>query len=149
MRRVFLVIDDMPDDRKLVRLLLRKYDCQIVEASSTAEGFKLAHKCKPHLILIDHMMPQENGFDAIRRFREDPELRSTPMIMLTSRRFDAGFRDYMRMLIDDFLAKPVESKTLLDAIQARLGGLTIAPVPAAPAPSTLAAPAVLAAPAAH
>lgn len=135
MKRVFLVIDDMPDDRKLVKLLLRKYDCQIIEASNTAEGFRLAQKHKPHLILIDHMMPGENGFDAIRRFREDSELCRTPMIMLTSRKFDAGFRDYMRMLIDDFLVKPVEAKSLLDAIQAKLGGLTLAPVAAAPAPA--------------
>ncbi|MBI4345328.1 MAG: response regulator [Elusimicrobia bacterium] len=127
MKKVFLVIDDMTDDRKLVRLLLRKYDCRILEAASTVEGYTLALKCKPHCILIDHMMPNENGYDAIRRFREEPALRQTPIIMLTSRRFDAGFRDYMRMVIDDFLLKPVEAETLLDAIQARVGVLSLAP----------------------
>ena len=133
MKHVIIVIDDMADDRKLVRLLLRKYDCQVLEAACAADGLKLAQKTKPHLILIDHMMPQGNGYDSIRHFREDPELRLVPIIMLTSRKFDAGFRDFMRQNIDDFLAKPVESKTLLDAIQARIGALRLAPAPAAPA----------------
>lgn len=123
MRKTILVADDMADERKLVRLLLRKYDVAVVEATNGGDAVKLAKKYKPSLILIDHMMPGMTGYDCIQELRQDLELRGIPIIMLTSRKFDAGFRDFMRYQIDDFLQKPVESKSLLESIQARIGAL--------------------------
>ena len=131
MKKTILVIDDQADERKLVRLLLRKYDCTVLEAANGADGLKVAQRMRPDLILIDHVMPVMNGYDAISVLRRSDDLRSIPIVMLTSRKFNGGFKAFMRLQIDDFFQKPVEQKTLLERIQALIGPLSLAP--AAPA----------------
>ena len=136
MRPLILVIDDMKDERKLVRLLLRQYDCELVEAGGAREGLEAARKRRPALVFLDHSMPHMTGYDAIVEFRMDPVLRAVPIVLLTSRKFDPGFRDHMRMQGVTFLAKPVQAGALLTAVTGLIGPLAKAPAaPAAAAPA--------------
>lgn len=123
MRPMILVIDDMKDERKLVRLLLRQYDCELVEASGAAEGLAAARKRAPQLILTDHTMPNMKGYEAVAEFRTDPALCRVPVIMLSSRKFDPCFKDYMSLQGVTFLAKPVQAATLVATIASLIGPL--------------------------
>ena len=136
MKPVILVIDDQKDERKLVRLLLRQYDCELVEASGAREGLEAARKRSPRLILIDHNMPGMSGYDAVFELRQDGQLRNTPVIMLTSRKFDPGFKEYMGLQGVSFLAKPVQAGTLVGTLTGLIGPLAKAkPAGAPPAPA--------------
>lgn len=124
-QRIVLVADDTKDDRKLVQLLLRKYDCTVVEAASGKEALELARKHKPRVVVLDHRMPEMTGYEAIQAFRADLALASVPIILLTSRKFDEGFKSYMQLAGVEFLRKPVESKQLLSLIQKLTGELPL------------------------
>lgn len=140
MKPVILVVDDQKDERKLVRLLLRQYDCELVEASGAREGLEAARKRSPRLILIDHNMPGMSGYDAVFEMRQDAVLRNTPVIMLTSRKFDPGFKEFMGMQGVSFLAKPVQAGTLVATLTALIGPLAKAkPAGVPPAPAAAAA----------
>ena len=145
MKPVILVIDDQKDERKLVRLLLRQYDCELVEASGAREGLEAARKRAPRLILIDHNMPGMSGYDAVFEMRQDAALRNTPVIMLTSRKFDPGFKEFMGMQGVSFLAKPVQAGMLVSTLTALIGPLAKAKPAGAPSPAAAPAPAAAAA----
>lgn len=124
MDKVIMVVDDQKDERKLVRLLLRKYACQVVEVPNPAEAVKMARLHKPNLVLMDHVMPQMTGYECIAALRESG-LPRTPIIMLTARKFDSGWEAFIKMSIEGFLTKPVEANSLLAAIQGILGPLEV------------------------
>lgn len=136
-KKTILVIDDRKDDRKLVRLMLRKFDLEIVEATNGIEGLDLAEKHNPKLILIDQMMPGKTGLETVHEFRQhldmkvNMRLKNIPVIMLSSRKFDAGFQEYLNMEGIGFHPKPVQSKTLLQQIESVIGPLPQKPAPKA------------------
>lgn len=78
-----LVIDDEPNFRRLVSGLLKShYD--VIEAESGEEGYQLAIARPPHAVLIDVNMPDWDGLETLRKFREHPKLSATKTAMLTS-----------------------------------------------------------------
>lgn len=131
MEKIIMVVDDQKDERKLVRLLLRKYAVTVIEASNPVEAMKLARQQKPNLILMDHVMPQMTGYEAVAALRQDPDLGRIPIIMLSARKFDPEWGDFMRMSVEDFMPKPAQADKLLARIQALLGTLTVRLGPAA------------------
>ncbi|MBI5596718.1 MAG: response regulator [Elusimicrobia bacterium] len=131
MRPLILVIDDMKDERKLVRLLLRQYDCELMEASNALEGLAAARKRVPTLVIIDHSMPQMTGYDAVAELRQDALLSRVPVVMLSSRKFDPDFKGYMSLQGVTFLSKPVQASALVGTLNALIGPLAPAPKKAA------------------
>lgn len=131
MGKVIMVVDDVADERKLVRLLLRRFNCTLIEVANAVDAVKLAHKHRPQLVLMDHMMPQMSGYECIYEFRQDLDLSRIPIIMLTARKFDEGFKNFMKQEINDFLPKPVDANALLDRIQGLIGKLEPRAAPAA------------------
>jgi signal transduction histidine kinase/DNA-binding response OmpR family regulator len=104
-----LVIDDESDARNIVTRLLTRDGYSVVTASSGEEGLRLAHELKPALITLDVMMPQMDGWSVLRALKADPELRDTPVVMLTmledqSKAYSLGATDY--------LVKPIERDQL-------------------------------------
>ena len=109
-----LIAEDHADSREALSALLEAFGYQVVRAVDGREAVQLARESEPDLILMDIMMPNLDGFEATRRIRAFPETRSTPIITLTamdgarSLALDAG--------ANDFLPKPVNSRTLLDKV---------------------------------
>jgi DNA-binding response OmpR family regulator len=112
-KRVLVADDDPAISRLLERVLAREYD---VYASSDGSGaLSLAQKVRPHLMLLDVMMPGLDGFAVAARVRADAELKGVPIIFLTARDgpldtikgIQAGARHYMTkpFKIDDLLSK--------------------------------------------
>jgi CheY-like chemotaxis protein len=82
-----LVIDDDPDLLMLVRRTLEfTAGWEVATAGSGAAGITLAHSARPHLILVDVMMPEMDGYEVCRRLRADPTLGGVPIVLLTARR---------------------------------------------------------------
>jgi len=90
-----LIIDDDAASRYLVRNLLVELDCELHEATGGAEGLGMVQKCAPALVVLDLVMQGMNGFDVLSKLRQDPETRSLPVVVHTSRSLDDD--DYARL----------------------------------------------------
>lgn len=129
MKKKILLVDDDPDFRAAVRLMLENagYDC--VEAGSGREGLRTAFSENPDLILLDVMMEDISaGFRFIRTWRriEGRIARSvTPVVFLTSvqrrlnREFQHRLQSYFTSHIE-FIDKPVRTEDLLDRVEKNL-----------------------------
>jgi len=105
-----LVIDDEADSRVLMTHYLRDFGCQVIEAGSAQEGLALAREHRPDLITLDLMMPEMDGWEALERMKEDPDLRDIPVVVAS---IVAG-EDRGRVLgAVDLLRKPIEREDLL------------------------------------
>jgi DNA-binding NarL/FixJ family response regulator len=115
-----LVIEDEPDMRRNISVLLRYNDYEPIEAENGRQGVELAHRQKPDLILCDVMMPELDGYGVLRILQQDNELALVPFIFLTAKADKSDFRDGMNLGADDYLTKPVANADLLRAVEARL-----------------------------
>jgi CheY-like chemotaxis protein len=126
-----LIIDDDVDTLKLVGLMLERQGYEIAVANNGALGLTKAAAEHPHLILLDVMMPDLDGYEVTRRLRADPALAPIPVIMFTAKTmvddkvagFEAG--------VDDYLTKPTHPAELtahVKAVLARSAQVKAAPV---------------------
>ena len=118
-----LVVDDNATNRKLLRLALTGWGCQIVEcdsgAAALAELLAARQLGKPFsLALVDYQMPEMDGEELARHIKADPQIASTPLVMLTS---IAGLNKVTRMEragYAAYLAKPIKQSQVFDCISA-------------------------------
>ncbi len=115
-----LLVDDEPDILEIVGYNLSAEGYQISTAKNGSEGVAKAKKEKPHLIILDVMMPEMDGIEACEQIRQVPELANTVVTFLTARGedysqvagFDAG--------ADDYITKPIKPKVLVSKVKALL-----------------------------
>jgi signal transduction histidine kinase/CheY-like chemotaxis protein len=80
-----LVIDDEPVNLELVEALLKGTGFKVLRALGGQEGIDAARAARPHLILLDLMMPGVSGFDVVEALRADKSTRSIPILVLTAK----------------------------------------------------------------
>jgi CheY-like chemotaxis protein len=78
-----LVADDEPDIRTILRRLLLSEGFQVCEAGDGTEVLAAADRCKINIIVMDMMMPQMSGAEAVQRLRADPRYTKTPIVLIT------------------------------------------------------------------
>ena len=76
-----LVVDDEPDVRNLVRILLERAGHDVSEASSGREALRRLHAVRPSLVLLDVTMPEMDGWQTLARIRD---ITDVPVLMLTA-----------------------------------------------------------------
>ncbi len=115
-----LLVDDEPDILEIVRYNLSTIGYQVITAENGLEAVKKAKKERPHLIILDVMMPEMDGIEACEQIRKNPDLNDTIITFLTARGedysqlagFDAG--------ADDYITKPIKPKVLVSKVKALL-----------------------------
>ncbi len=115
-----LLVDDEQDILEIVGYNLAQEGYRIVTASNGKEAIASAKKERPHLIIMDVMMPEMDGMEACENIRKIPELSNVIITFLTARNedysqvagFDAG--------ADDYIAKPIKPKLLVSKVKALL-----------------------------
>ena len=98
-----LIVDDKATNLDLLREMLTPLDHQIFFATSGAKALEIATSVQPDLVLLDVMMPEMDGFETCRRFKQDEALGEIPIIFVTARTdvddlaraFAAGAVDYI------------------------------------------------------
>jgi two-component system alkaline phosphatase synthesis response regulator PhoP len=116
--RKILVVDDEVDILELLKYNLEKENYTVETASDGVSGVEKARMFVPDLILLDIMMPGQDGVETCRQIREITELHDTYIIFLTARTeeysevaaFDAG--------ADDYIIKPIKPRALLSRLSA-------------------------------
>ena len=119
--RRILEVDDKPDNRLFVRRLLEPIGFSIREAETGAEALTLWADWRPHLILMDVMMPVLTGHEAIRRIRSLPGGKETRIVVLSASSFEEDREAVLTSGADAFLRKPVTDDELLAVIGRQLG----------------------------
>ena len=112
-----LVVDDEVDLRRFVKLRLSRAGYKVFEASNGIEGLEQLYKVKPHLVVLDIMMPKMDGWETCRRIREVSDI----PILILSAKGDRGSRvKGLDLGADDYLAKPFAGFELLKKIESLL-----------------------------
>jgi CheY-like chemotaxis protein len=83
-KKVILIVDDEMDMRIFLSTLAKTSGYEPVLAKNGKEGMKKALERKPDLLILDVMMPGEGGIQMYRQIRTDPNLKATPIIMLSA-----------------------------------------------------------------
>jgi DNA-binding NarL/FixJ family response regulator len=115
-----LVIEDEPEMRRNITVLLRYYDYAAISAENGRQGVELARREMPDLILCDVMMPELDGHGVLQALQIDPSLARVPFIFLTAKGEKDDLRSGMNLGADDYLTKPVANAELIRAIETRL-----------------------------
>jgi adenylate cyclase len=114
-----LVVDDVPQNRRLLEAMLSPHGFSVTLASSGGEGLEKVRTEHPDLVLLDILMPDMTGYDVCRRLREDPATRLLPVVMLTSSG-DQDKVDSIEAGADDFIARPFNPQELLSRVRSLL-----------------------------
>ena len=113
-----LVVDDSPTERHVLVDLLTKNGYQVITAESGEEGVEKAKKELPDLVLMDVVMPGQNGFQLTRSIHRTPEYAAIPIIMCTSKSLETDRVWGLRQGASDYVTKPVDAAELLVKIKA-------------------------------
>ncbi len=111
-----LVVDDDPDVRKLCEINLVWDGHEIIEASGGAEGLELISTAAPDVVLLDVMMPNVDGLEALRRIRGSEELTDLPVVLISAR---VGIEDQIEGWAagaDGYITKPFTPSDLTEAL---------------------------------
>jgi CheY-like chemotaxis protein len=107
-----LIVEDHRDMRKLLSLEIKLMGFEPITAENGREGVEKALSEKPHLVLLDIMMPEMDGRDAVRILRANPETKDIPALAATAL---SGYSDLETCLeagCNDYLVKPFTYKEL-------------------------------------
>ena len=122
---LILVVEDEDDIRTLILHHLHKDGYSAVGAADGEKGLKIAGERHPHLIVLDLMLPGMDGMAVCRRVRKNPDLRNTPILMLTARGEEEDMVSGLEAGADDYVVKPFSNRILLARIRSllRRGGV--------------------------
>ena len=115
-----LLVDDDPVFVEATKIVLEsKY--QVITAHDGEEGLEKARKQKPDLILLDVIMPAEDGFHVCKQLKQDPKQADIPVIMLTSFAQHKGetnipVSDGLELEAEGYLEKPISPEALLKQV---------------------------------
>ena len=128
-----LVVDDDREIRSLVAQFLTKHGYRVTGVRDGAEMMRTLDGARVDLIVLDLMLPGEDGLSLCRRLRAAPQTAQTPVIMLTAMGEETDRIVGLEMGADDYLAKPFSPRELLARIKAVLRRVSAPPVAGAPA----------------
>jgi signal transduction histidine kinase/DNA-binding response OmpR family regulator len=112
-KKVVMIIDDDAHIRELLRQELEASGYVIIEAEDGLDAIQKLHKKKPHLIILDIMMPKINGYDTTAVIRNNPDTKDIPIIILSI--LEDADRGY-GLGVDRYFTKPVDTKSLINEI---------------------------------
>ena len=115
-----LLVDDEPDILEILNYNLSSQGYQVYTAKNGVEGVAKAKKNKPHLIILDVMMPEMDGIEACEEIRNTPGIENTLITFLTARGEDYSQVAGYDAGADDYITKPVKPKVLLSKVKALL-----------------------------
>jgi len=124
-KKKVLILDDEPSVVAYLETLLQDNGYETISARDGKEGFEKAKSQRPDLVTLDISMPQQSGIRFFRDLKDDPELRSTPVVVVTAVTGYGGDPDGFKRFLstrkqipppEAFIAKPIDQKEFLDTI---------------------------------
>jgi DNA-binding response OmpR family regulator len=120
MSQRILAVDDNTDVLDLIKIMLKRYGLEVIEAESGKQALQFLEHDLPDLVLLDVMMPEMNGYEVCHQIRADPRTAHLPVVMLTARTQPESRVQAFRAGADDYVTKPVHPAELVARLQAIL-----------------------------
>jgi len=120
-RKQVLVVDDNPANVALLVSMLEPLGFGVTTASNGSEAVLVIRKEKPDLILLDLVIPEMDGLDVARVFRNDSDLKQIPIIGVSASVSPSERRKEFELVCDGFVGKPIPFGELLEKIRLSLG----------------------------
>ena len=122
-RAELLVVDDNPDNRLLLRMLLKSLSVSVFEANNGATAMSVLDDRTPDVILMDLRMPGMTGYEVFDRIREVDRLKSVPVVAVTASAFSHEQKACLDHGFDAFISKPIDADELLRVVRQFLGDI--------------------------
>jgi two-component system alkaline phosphatase synthesis response regulator PhoP len=113
-----LVVDDEPDIVEILKYNLQKEGYEVATAEDGIKAVKVAGKFLPDVILLDIMMPNQDGVETCLQLRQIPELKNSFIIFLTARMEEYSEVAAFDVGADDYITKPIKPRALMSRIAA-------------------------------
>ena len=120
-KKILLVDDDM-DFVEATKLILESKSYNVTSAYNGQEGLRKVKTEQPHLIILDVMMPEMDGYEVCANLKADPQYRHIPILLLTAVGENIQTSKYTKEMglnteADDYIPKPVEPVTLVERVE--------------------------------
>ena len=112
-----LVADDEPEIRDLLRLYLENEQYEVIEAENGAEALRLVGEQAPDLVMLDIMMPQMDGYQALKHIREKNNI---PVIIISAKDADSEKILGLNLGADDYISKPFNPLEVIARVNSNL-----------------------------
>ena len=117
MAKTVLIVEDNELNMKLFRDLLEAHGYQTSGTSNGFEALDLVRKLRPDLILMDIQLPQVSGLEVTRWIKDDPELRTIPVVAVTAFAMKGDEEKIREGGCEDYIAKPISVAKFLETVQ--------------------------------
>ncbi len=119
-RRV-LVVEDNPLNMQLMAAILDSAGYAVLQADNAEDGLEAARRERPALVFMDIQLPRMDGLEATRLLKADASTRAIPVVAVTAYAMKGDRERILAAGCDDYIAKPVSYKLVLE-VAARLAG---------------------------
>ena len=119
-KKRLLLIEDEEDIAALIKLQAELSGYKLHVEVDGINGFRAVEREKPDLVILDIMLPGENGLDVCRRMKSNPDLKAIPVIILSAKGEELDVVLGLELGADDYVSKPFSPKVLFSRIKAIL-----------------------------
>ena len=113
-----LIVDDEPHIVLSLEFLLERAGYETAAAADGEEALAMVRRLRPDVVLLDIMMPNRNGYEVCQAIKTDPDLRTTPVIMLSAKGQEVEVLKGLELGASSYVTKPFGNAEILEAIRA-------------------------------
>lgn len=111
-----LIVDDEPNIVMTLEYAFRKQGSEVFIARDGSEALEILEKIVPEVIILDIMMPNVDGFETLKRVKEDKRLENTKVVFLTAKNKASDIEKGLKLGADKYLTKPFSIKKIVSEI---------------------------------
>lgn len=119
-KKRILLIEDEEDIAALIKLHAEMAGYKLHVEVDGLNGYRAVEREKPDLVILDIMLPGQNGLDVCRKIKNNPDLRNIPIMMITAKGEELDIVLGLELGADDYIPKPFSPKVLISRIKAVL-----------------------------
>jgi DNA-binding response OmpR family regulator len=121
-KKYVLIVDDDPDLVETVSMMLESKGYEVGKAYDGIEGEEAIKKRRPDVLILDVMMPRKNGYELCKELKSNKWTKEIPIVLLTAVGEAVPTTTYshaegMATEAEDYIPKPVDAKTLVEAVE--------------------------------
>lgn len=113
-----LVVDDEPDNLGVIELVLNFYESKVRTAVTAIDCLSQMDAETPTLLLVDIQMPVMDGFDLLKKVRDNPAWQAIPVIAITAHAMTGDHERIIAAGFDGYIPKPISAMSLVSELQA-------------------------------
>lgn len=117
MNKSILIVDDEPNIVMTLEYTFRKQNFEVYIARDGSEAIEILEAKMPHIVLLDIMMPDVDGFQTLKYIKNNPKLNKTKVVFLTAKNKASDIEKGIEMGADKYLIKPFSIKKIVAEIQ--------------------------------